>query len=64
MNWLDVAFVVSIAVLVVVVVGMARMGWGIWHGNEPMEPGGSMGDQMLGAKNTGAFARRDRRRSK
>ena len=62
MNWLDVLSVVSIVLLVVVLVGMGRMGWRIWYDNEPMEPGGSMGDQMLGTKNSGAFARRPRRR--
>ena len=61
MNWLDVLSIVTIALLVVVLVGMGRMGWRIWHGNEPMEPGGSMGDQMLGTKNSGAFVRRSRR---
>ena len=61
MNWLDVLSIVTIALLVVVLVGMGRMGWRIWHGNEPMEPGGSMGDQMLGTKNSGAFVKRSRR---
>ena len=61
MIWLDVLSVVSIAVLVVVLVGLGRMGWRIWHDNEPMEPGGSMGDQMLGTRNSGAFVRRSRR---
>jgi hypothetical protein len=61
MNWLDVLSVVTIALLVVVLVGMGRMGWRIWRGNEPMDPGGSMGDQMLGAKNSSAFVKRSRR---
>ena len=53
--------IVTIAVLVVVLVGMGRMAWRIWHGNEPMEPGSTAGDQMLGTKNSGAFVRRSRR---
>ena len=61
MYWLDVLSIVTIALLVVVLVGMGRMGWRIWHDNEPMEPGGSMGDQMLGTRNSGAFVRRSRR---
>lgn len=64
MSLLDIVSVVGIAVLVVVVVGMGRMGWRIWYGNEEMEAGGSMGDQMLGTKNKGAFSKRKRRAKK
>lgn len=41
------AVTIVVLVLVLVVIGMVRMGWRIWHDNEQMEPGGSMGDQML-----------------
>ncbi len=61
-NWLDVLSIVAIVLLVVVLIGMARMGWRIWHTNEQMDAGGSMGDQMLGSKNSGAFVKRRRRR--
>lgn len=40
---------VTLAVLVFVVLGFGRLAWRIWRDNEEMEPGGSMGDQMLGA---------------
>ena len=66
MSWLDVVSVISVAILVVVALGMGRMGWRLWHNNEQMEAGGSMGDQMLGQneRDAGAFARRTKRSKK
>ena len=64
MSLLDIVSVMGIAVLVVVVVAMGRMGWRIWHGNEEMEAGGSMGHQMLATKHKGAFSKRKRRAKK
>ena len=54
--------VIAAAMLLVMVVGMARMAWRTFHDNEEMVPGGSMGDQMLaGRKGKRARGRRKRR---
>lgn len=54
--------VIVVAVLLVTVVGMARMAWRTFHDNEEMVPGGSMGDQMLAArKGKGTRGKRKRR---
>lgn len=49
--WLDVVSALTIAVLLVAAFGLARMAWRIVRGNEEMEAGGSLGDQLLGTRN-------------
>jgi hypothetical protein len=47
----DVTLVVTVvlaALVLVCLLGGCLMAWRILHGNEEMEPGGSLGRQMLG----------------
>jgi len=39
-------FVIVIAAVLLVGLGLARFGWRIWRGNEQMQPGGSLGRQL------------------
>ncbi len=54
---------IVVAVLLVAVAGMARMAWRIFHDNEEMEPGGSMGDQMLAARKRKSACRKRKSRA-
>lgn len=64
MDLLDIVSVLAAAMVLVIVVGMVRMAWRVFHGNEEMEAGGSMGDQMRSAKRKRAFGKRKRRAKK
>lgn len=56
-DWLYIVGAIWVALLVPALVGMGRMVWRICRHNEPMVSGGSMGDQILGARNPGASAK-------
>ncbi len=59
----QVVAVIVVAMLLVAVVGMARLAWRTFHDNEEMVPGGSLGRQFLGRrKGKRARGRRKRRR--
>jgi hypothetical protein len=42
---------IGLALLVLVGLGVVHYAWRIWRGREEPEPGGSLGDQILGRRN-------------
>jgi hypothetical protein len=42
---------IGFAFLVLVGLGLVRFAWRIWRRREEPEPGGSLGDQLLGRRN-------------
>jgi hypothetical protein len=48
---MDVTLIIGIVAavfLLVAALGLGRMAWRLWRGDEELEPGGSMGRQMFG----------------